>query len=424
MKKIQEYQSGQAIILIVFAIIGLLGMTALTVDGSNAYSDRRHAQNAADTAVLAAARAKIREEDWRGAALQLANANSYMDTDHTENSSSPHVNVEVYLCSEVDCNITPKPGDTLQDYIQVKITSTIKTYFGGVIGVWQVTNKVNSIARVKSGSYQPQGNGNAIYSLNETECKAVEYQGAANVTLIGAGIHSNSDSSCAFFNQSQSTNNKLTAPCIQTYGGIQATGSVDVPQECMLTGQQVLPPPVLPDPPPSCGTKQATINPTTKVMSPGNWSGAFPGNATFLEPGLYCVKAGQQGFKLSGSDSLSGVDVTIYMETGNVDFVGQVEVNIDAPGIGTGEYPGLLIYLPPSNDKSVSIGGGGTSSIIGTILAPSSECKMAGGGSQDGMQTQLICDMVKLTGNSDTTIVYNPDVIYTPWVHPQLELTK
>ncbi|HEX9332631.1 MAG TPA: pilus assembly protein TadG-related protein, partial [Anaerolineales bacterium] len=57
--KFQE--RGQALILIAFAAVGLVGFAALAIDGSRVFSDRRHAQNAADTAVLAAALAKIRD---------------------------------------------------------------------------------------------------------------------------------------------------------------------------------------------------------------------------------------------------------------------------------------------------------------------------------------------------------------------------
>jgi hypothetical protein len=412
--KTKKYQSGQAIILIVFAIIGLIGMTALTVDGSNAYSDRRHAQNAADTAVLAAARAKIRGEDWKGAALQLANANSYVDTDHTENSSSPHVNVEVYQCSEVECNITPKPGDTLQDYIQVKITSTIKTYFGGVIGVWQVTNKVNSIARVKDGTKEPIGNGNALFAVNDKACKAVEYQGAANVNLVGAGIYSNSKCKDGAFFNNAGGGGTLTTPCLQTVGGM-TLASVDVPTDCKNTGVEALPLPVLP---------QITCDgPATwsgNVMSPGSYTGAFPpNNVKYLQSGVYCVDG---NFRLTGNTSLTGHNVVIYMINGEVHWGSQVTVRLDAPD--DGEYKGLLLYLPPSNPSDVSINGGGDSEIVGTILAPKSECSVLGGGGQSGLQTQLVCDTIKLSGSSSTTIVYNPDLLYTPPIPPQMELNK
>ena len=48
-------ERGQALILIAFAAIALFAITGLAIDGSNKYSDRRHAQNAADAAALAAA---------------------------------------------------------------------------------------------------------------------------------------------------------------------------------------------------------------------------------------------------------------------------------------------------------------------------------------------------------------------------------
>ena len=51
-------ERGQALVLIALAAIGLFGITGLAIDGSAKFSDRRHAQNAADTAVLAAALAK------------------------------------------------------------------------------------------------------------------------------------------------------------------------------------------------------------------------------------------------------------------------------------------------------------------------------------------------------------------------------
>src|SRR5512146_1487906 len=53
---------GQVLIIFVFAIIGLIGITGLAIDGGNIYSDRRHAQNAADTAALAGSVVKIKEQ--------------------------------------------------------------------------------------------------------------------------------------------------------------------------------------------------------------------------------------------------------------------------------------------------------------------------------------------------------------------------
>ena len=85
-------ERGQALILIVFAAVGLFAFAALAIDGSRVFSDRRHAQNAADTAVMAAALAKVRATDYADAAVKRAESNGFTLANST---------VEVHLCSEV-----------------------------------------------------------------------------------------------------------------------------------------------------------------------------------------------------------------------------------------------------------------------------------------------------------------------------------
>ncbi|MGB7874939.1 MAG: pilus assembly protein TadG-related protein, partial [Anaerolineales bacterium] len=55
-------ERGQVLVIIAIAIIGLVGITGLAIDGSIILEDRRHAQNAADTAALAGALAKIQAQ--------------------------------------------------------------------------------------------------------------------------------------------------------------------------------------------------------------------------------------------------------------------------------------------------------------------------------------------------------------------------
>jgi uncharacterized membrane protein len=57
--KSKHSEKGQALILIAFGIVTLIGFTALAVDGGRVFSDRRNAQNAADTSALAAALAEL-----------------------------------------------------------------------------------------------------------------------------------------------------------------------------------------------------------------------------------------------------------------------------------------------------------------------------------------------------------------------------
>src|SRR5690349_10631616 len=74
-------EGGQALILISFAALGLFAIAGLAIDGSAKYSDRRHAQNAADTAALAGAYAKVTgDSTWQLLALNRAGENGYDDS--------------------------------------------------------------------------------------------------------------------------------------------------------------------------------------------------------------------------------------------------------------------------------------------------------------------------------------------------------
>ena len=63
-KQTQLKEHGQALVVIAIAAVALFGFAALAIDGSMVFSDRRHAQNAADTAALDAALAKTRGGAW------------------------------------------------------------------------------------------------------------------------------------------------------------------------------------------------------------------------------------------------------------------------------------------------------------------------------------------------------------------------
>src|SRR5687768_3698245 len=111
----KKSEKGQALVIIALAAVGLFAFTALAIDGSRVFSDRRHAQNAADTAALAAALAKIRTPDYPPnapdapnlAAIEAgedrAESNGYV-TDVTDADPT----VEVRFCDEVlSLGLTP-----------------------------------------------------------------------------------------------------------------------------------------------------------------------------------------------------------------------------------------------------------------------------------------------------------------------------
>lgn len=413
MKKTQHRKErGQALILIVFAIIGLIGMTGLAVDGGNAYAERRRAQNAADTSAIDAALAKVRGGNLYTEGLARAASNDYTDADHTSGSSDPDVNVEIYS-PPID---GPYAANT--EYIQVKITATINTYFGGVLGIDTITNEVEAVARAKPSQTFPIAFGNAIVSLAPHECKAVKYQGNADTLLVGGGIYVNSDcNDSAFFNNSGSA--LLTAPCLQAVGGITyKPGSINVPGGCITSGVSTLPEIVYPDP--TCSGNSSVSG---NVMSPGSYSGNKfpPAGVDTLEPGIYCVNA-NNGFVLNGGDSLYGDNVVIVMNGGDVSWNGGAEVNLSAPD--SGPYPGLLIFMPESNSGTISINGNSDSAFTGTVLAPSAGVTVNGTGAADGFHCQIIGYTVDISGTSNMHIYYDDEDNYDAPIPPQVELVQ
>lgn len=409
MKMKAPSERGQALILIVFAIVGLIGLTALAVDGGNAYAERRRAQNAADTTALDAALAKVRGQNLYNEGLARAASNNYADSDFSAGSSLPNVNVEIYN--------PPISGTYIGDneFIQVFITATIDTYFGRVVGIPEVTNKVEAVARAKPPIISPIWVGNAVVSLSEHDCKAVTYQGNANTTITGGGIYVNSDcDTSAFFNNSSAA--QLTAPCLQAVGGITyTTGAINIPAGCVLSDADPMPPIVYPNP-----TCSGSASQNGNVLSPGNFNGTFPpAGVDTLEPGIYCVDG---NFRMNAGDTLMGSDVVIVMVDGDVTWNGGATLQLDAPD--SGPYDGLLMFVPESNSSTININGSSDSTFTGSILAPTSDISINGTGDASGMNCQIIGYTVDLAGDGATLINYNADDSYPPIVNPQIELME
>ena len=410
----KKSEKGQALILIVLGIIALVGMTALSIDGGNAYADRRNAQNAADTTAFAAALAKLNNQSYTNVGLSRAASNGYVDTDATSGSSSAKANVEIYNPPISG----PYAGNS--EYIQVIITSNVKTFFAPVIGIPQVTNKVEAIARAKPGVSGPYYNGNAIVGLKPTGCDAVKFSGNSQLQIWGAGIFSNSDSTCGLDIQG-STN-------IQTFDqgiGMVATGYTKNGNPQINTyghgingnqGQQPYPPPSLPNP-----TCTGTATKSGSFMTAGTYTGTFPpSGVTTLQSGVYCING---TFKLNANDKLSGTNVVIVMQSGSIDWNGSSEIKISAPT--TGDFAGLLIYSPISNTNTMKINGNSNSTLTGTVLMPGAAIVVNGNNSQlQKANSQLIGYSVELSGSSDTQIEMNPTSQYQFTQAPQIELTK
>lgn len=402
---INRGQRGQALILIVLGIVGLVAITALAIDAGNSFSDRRHAQNAADTAALAAALAKIQAQSQspaltpeeiqtalQNAAISRATSNDYPDSTVTINNPPA-----------ASCNGTNGPYAGNIEYIQVIIRSTVNTFFAPIVGINQLNNCVEAIARAKPG--EPPGEGAAILSLACDGKRAIEAEGSTEIVVHGGGVYSNSNDVEAIYVQ------KLTNLQLDPGYKAVAVGSVNLPVGYPYD-DYVLPPlfpctlpaddPLLLQPPYPCDFNIGTFNPP---------------NGTVLTPGVYCIS----GF--FNEADITGTGVTFIMLNEGISWQGNSKMHLSAPTGVNDSTKGLLIYLPPSNYEAVTINGTANTEFTGTILAPSSQLTVSGDLQGVGFfKSSFIGLRIKLTGKGEFTVNYDAGDV---WKYaPEIELSK
>ncbi len=180
-------EKGQAIVLIVLAIVGLVAITALAVDGGNVFADRRKAQSAADNAALAAARQKVVQTSYNYSQIETA-ANNIITANNLPYMVDSEVNYPP--ANGCDGNSSPLTGDS--NFIQVLIRSDVDTYFGPVIGVNTLSHCVEAVAKARSSQLGSPFAGSAIVALECTDDKAFRAMGSSILKIVGGGVTVNS----------------------------------------------------------------------------------------------------------------------------------------------------------------------------------------------------------------------------------------
>lgn len=426
MKKILfPSERGQAIVVIMLALVGLIAITGLVVDGGMAYANHRQAQNAADSAVLAASLARLSGEDYQAAALQQAQKNGY-------NNDGDQSEVQVYSPPISG----PYTGNV--QYLQVIITSRKPTYFGSVIGIKDITSTVQAIARAKPAKWGEIMEGFAVISLAPmSDCqdnKAFWAHEEATLELQGGGIWINSNHpTCAFLQQGNGSialednspfiiaggasiqKPQLVKRQVTGLGYMQrAEGGSFLMQPTVGAVPVPYPPPFV-MPRPSCAGKPAIVSEDGTSMSPGFWDEDFPPEGvTTLKPGIYCISG-----DVRVNDDLEGNGVLLSVDQGSVHFSGSATINLGAPG--GGPFKGLLLYLPLTNESRVVLNGNPESTFRGTILAPASLIRLAGNDSSYGFHSQIIGFHIELTGDSKLVVKYLDEQNYDAAISPEIQ---
>lgn len=449
-------QRGQALILIALGIIGLVAITALAIDAGNSFSDRRHAQNAADTAAIAAALAKIQGQSVATYALDRAASNGYtndgVNTVAVNNPPGP------------SCNGTNGPYFGNTEYIQVLIRSTVNTFFAPIINVNQLHNCVEAIARAKPVTYEELFLGAALVALKPTGNDTILANGNIDLDINNSGVFDNSTGTCAM--RANGNVHLAVDTSYSIVGGYCQNGNVTRIGPLDLGAPQVPYPPQIDIPAPqiTCsgdgyqsgntyypGTwdNQLLFNGNGNVtMMPGNYclnngalfngnvnitangvnvrlnNGEFNinGNSTFTCSNAVFYSNGGSGYHFNGNGNNNCTNVVFYTKTGDVLWNGNVTNTFSAPT--NGPYAGLLLYMPYGNTTPLTINGNSNNNITGTIMAVSAPITINGNSGTNGYHSQIIGYTITLNGNSNTTINYGDAENYDTLVPPSIELTK
>jgi len=398
-------EKGQALVIIAFAAVALFALAALSIDGSRSFSEKRHAQNAADTSALAGALAYTRNNNVLGEAQARATSNGY-DNNGTTNTVSI---TTTPIAAGGTC------GDVAGQEITVTIVSTINTTFARIIGRNQLTNTVTATAR-GCGFYQANlFGGNAIVGLNPNTGSCAYDSGVSNAahwTISGSGIFSNG---CAYSKNYDSVTldpgECVTAvgaasnfTCSQSY---QTQEAVSYPADVL----DIMPP-----------------NPCDGT--PGDVGLPPPASGSTFNNGVYCI---------SDFDAYDSKDIVLNNATL---YVTDLEFNLKFAGGGgfsgtpssSGDFENYYMVIayksPPcpsftdNHSQIVQFRGNASGTYSGTILAPSACIDLRGNGESDGIHTQVIGYNVTSNGNAEVYISYEDDDNHQNPIQPNIELLK
>ncbi len=447
-----QSESGQALVLIALALVVLLGFTALAVDGGMVYSDRRHAQNAADAASLAGGGIVAQNMENNHVTYGNFNCAASSLTSAMSAGRAAAVNRAASNDFTIDQNITDKHGVTttcgqfdngswIERYVDVRvlISDTTPTSFAHFVYPGVLRNQVEAVTRVRPRAALALGH--SVVGLNPTQdCNGnqngVLFSGNNTVIVTGGGIFSNG---CLSGN-----GNSLN---VEVYGGdIVHVGELETNHVGTFSPHPdfgdglTLPDYSMGYPIPDCSQVPHYGSPSTAYRNnaggnipPGNYSQIKMNDAVTLEGGgLYCLygdfDAGNNDLSVHQSGGKDGV--TIYMYSGSFNTTGGGVVVLSAPPPSpdpSPAIPGLLIYMRQGNTGLVKLRGNSDSVYVGTIYAPSGRIDVAGAaslppGETAGFNTQLIANNIEVGGNAYINVNFDENTSFQ--VPTNLELYK
>ena len=430
-------EEGQILVFLSLVLVGLLGIGALALDGGMLFSDRRHAQNAADSASLAGASAAayyMRSNSVNYNAFICGTSGTEITSAIAELEAINRAATNDYVIDantidnhgvDVMCEITDMLSyeDKHIDII-TKITRDTSSNFAHLVYNGPLRNEVEAVARVYPP--MPLAFGKAIIALNNSACSGNKYgvifSGSSQTTVTGGGVWSNgcltgngtsftvtvNDGGVGFAGSSTGTLTNINPAPLYIPSEIPSHSTIVEEPNCSGLPNRTVP-----------KSGDATLEPG--IYDEIKWTG---GNLT-LGPGLYCVTS-SKGISLTGG-SLQGDGVTIFLESGGVSISGNVDpVDLRAPDETPNPSPaiaGVLMFLANGNTNTISVTGNSTAFYLGTVYAPDGDLYFSGSsGTNPTFNTQLIGNNVEVSGGATIDINFNDEENFEK--PPYLDLQK
>ncbi len=424
----QSSERGQAILLIVLSMVVLLGLTALAVDGSMVYADRRYAQSIADSASLAGASiaarqleaAGISHRSWtanppvctgkvaaaanagREAAIRRADSNNVkLDADISDNSGVSAT------CGVQDIFATTSSGSKVKIFsdlfmdVTALVTRNTETAFAHFVYQGPLVNTTTAIARIRPR--QPLAYGYAIVALNPAACQGntngIQFRGSSVVGVTGGGVWSNG---CMDVDGN---------PDVSVTDGqvvyFEAAKHDTVPQKVVMqpSGAPALLKNATDKIPPATYTVAAPSCTAANEMTANEFVSYYDVHKKAIPEGLWCISGDISVTKNSAHIEAYGVTLVV---TGDIKLTGGTVILTSPPVNYVGQaLPGILIYAPKSNTNEWKINGNNNFFLKGTILAPGASIEVEGTSLQNAFQSQIIAWNVNIGGNADTAVTYD-----------------
>ena len=406
----------QAIVFFVLALVGLIGIAGLAIDGGRLALEKRRAQAAADAAALAGglsiAYAPVQADGTVSAtALQAA-----LDAARERAAANGYDDDGVHNTVQVTIDGPVQEGFHWVYYVNVDIDSNLDPALIQVVYSGPLRASVHAQSRARP--YQDFARGYTIVTTGD-KSPGLQIGGDSLIDVEGD----------IWVNTWTRLNGSFTLQVDTLYsvGRVENLGSastlVGEVQANLGTPRTW---PTIPEP--ACGPDRGSIQGARGgTYAPGTYSHIHINSdaEVHLEPGLYCV---DHEVIITGG-AVYGEGVMFYVRSGVVRLAGEAQVHLTAASNLTDaagqQWRGMLFYLSPDNHDGFELRGTSEFYLDGTVYVPGEAsreaCAIAATSGTMSLQAQFICHSAEVVGTADMQL-RQPSVAYH--VPPVLDLTE